>query len=63
MDDEPEVATTPNGLIQCLRMLAEEASSLRLSQTFAALQDAIDICRNEVATAFQDVGMPVPVLH
>lgn len=54
MGDE-EVLATPNGLLQCLRMLVEEASVLRLERTFAALQDAVDICNSE-ASARTDLG-------
>ncbi len=45
MDDE--IITTPNGLLQCLRMLSEEAASLSLTNTFHALQEAAAICRAE----------------
>ena len=48
---DDEVLATSNGFIQCLRMLAEEASILRLDQTSAALQRALDTCHLEVATA------------
>jgi len=51
MVDE-DTAATRNGLVQCLRMLTEEASILRLDRTFAALQDALATCRQEV------LGMP-----
>lgn len=47
MNDD-EVSSTPNGLLQCLRMLAEEASILHLDRTYAALIDALDTCRIEV---------------
>lgn len=43
-----DLLATPNGLIQCLRMLAEEASILNLDRTFAALQEALDTCNLEV---------------
>ena len=33
--------------MQCLRMLAEEAASLRLARTLAALREAIDVCAAE----------------
>jgi hypothetical protein len=35
------------GIMQCLRMLAEEAASLRLARTLAALRQAIDVCAAE----------------
>ena len=37
---DDEVLATSDGLIQCLRMLAEEASILRLHQTWAPLLGA-----------------------
>lgn len=46
---DDEVLATSNGFIQCLRMLAEEASILRLDQTSAALQRALDTCHLEVS--------------
>ena len=46
-DDEVGVAF--NGLIQCLRMLTEEASILHLDRTFTALQTALDTCHLEIS--------------
>ena len=46
---DDEVQATSIGLIQCLRMLAEEASILRLDRTFAALKGALDTCNLEVS--------------
>ena len=46
---DDEVQATSIGLIQCLRMLAEEASILHLDRTFAALQGALDTCHLEVS--------------
>ena len=46
---DDEVQATSVGLIQCLRMLAEEASILRLERTFAALQGALDTCNLEIS--------------
>ena len=45
-DDLP----TPNGLLHCMRMLADEASSMQLTQTLAALQQAMETCRVEAVT-------------
>jgi len=45
MDDDLD--PTPQGLLRCLQVLAEEAAFLRLTQTFAALHDAISACREE----------------
>jgi hypothetical protein len=47
-DEAPaEVDTTARGIIQCLRMLAEEAGALRLPETLVALQAALETCRAE----------------
>ncbi len=46
---DDNLQATSVGLIQCLRMLAEEASILRLDRTVAALQDALDTCHLEVS--------------
>ena len=51
---DDEVQATSNGFIQCLRMLAEEASILRLDQTSAALQRALDTCNLEVSASRAD---------
>ncbi len=42
--------TTPIGLLHCLRMLADEASSMQLTRTLAALQQAMETCRVEAVT-------------
>ena len=39
------------GLLRCLRMLAEEADALQLTQTLAALQLAMETCQNEAIIA------------
>ena len=49
MDEEFE--PTPEALVRCLQVLSEEAACLSLSRTFAALQDAIAICREESEAA------------
>lgn len=51
---DDEVLATSNGFIQCLRMLAEEASILQLDQTSAALQRALDTCHLEVSASRND---------
>ncbi|MBV8913349.1 MAG: hypothetical protein JOZ05_09955 [Acetobacteraceae bacterium] len=45
MDDDFD--PTPEGLVRCLQVLAEEAACLSLTRTFAAVQDAIAMCREE----------------
>ncbi len=44
-----EMQATTIGLIQCLRMLAEEASMLNLDRTVAALQGALQTCNLEIS--------------
>ena len=49
-EDDPfasECEADAGGIMQCLRMLAEEAANLRLSRTLAALREAIDVCAAE----------------
>lgn len=42
--NKPRTQSTPsaNGLLQCLRLLAQEAASLNLLQTLTAIEDAVD---------------------
>jgi len=42
-----EDLTSPNGLLHCKRMLADEASSMQLTLTLAALQQAMETCKVE----------------
>lgn len=42
--------STPAGLLRGLRMLANEARSLELVRTLAALQQAMETCRTEAVT-------------
>jgi uncharacterized protein with ATP-grasp and redox domains len=49
-EDDPftsECEANARGIMQCLRMLAEEAALLHLSRTLAALREAIDVCAAE----------------
>jgi len=53
-DDDPfagECDATATGLMQCLKMLADEAGSLRLSRTQSALREALEICLCENGSA------------
>jgi len=63
MDDDFD--PTPEGLIRCLQVLGEEAASLSLSRTFAALQDAIMACKEESgASPFAaNTGSPAGLIH
>jgi hypothetical protein len=42
-----DVHATASGIIECLRMLADEAASLQLSRTTDALRRVILLCRAE----------------
>ena len=46
-DDSLACDATATGILQCLRMLAEEAASLQLNRTLVALRDAIAACASE----------------
>jgi hypothetical protein len=46
-DPSEEYSASACGIIHCLRMLMEEAATLRLSDTTAALQHAIAVCAEE----------------
>lgn len=45
MDEDVELSA--EALMRCLESLSEEAASMSLCRTFAALRDAIDTCRKE----------------
>jgi len=51
MDDDKSVAPTPSprGIVDCLRMLAEEAAALRLPRTLMALLETAEICGIEAS--------------
>jgi hypothetical protein len=48
MADHPTTTdASPTGIAECLRMLADEAASLRLVHTVMALLETVEICRRE----------------
>ncbi len=53
MDDDVEIecAATRTGIVQCLRMLAEEAAVLNLSRTLLAIHEALETCEREGSEA------------
>ena len=51
MAEDDTVAASAQGLARCLRMLTEEAASLNLRHTFAALQNALATCQSELTDA------------
>jgi hypothetical protein len=60
MDDlDSDCTATPSGIMQCLRMLAEEAATLNLSRTLLAIHEALQTCESEGA----DAVVPAPALH
>ena len=64
-EDDPTLLdsdASADGIIQCLRMLADEAADLRLASTLKALREAIDVCQSERSTSGQGVAV-LPRLH
>jgi len=57
--DEESVSASAHGILQCLRLLAEEAATLNLKRTLSAIQDALETVADE-SGAEDDA---VPVLH
>jgi hypothetical protein len=53
-DFAAEPGASSMGIVQCLRMLADEASSLQMHRTLAALREAMEICTTEGASALRD---------
>ena len=60
MDDESAPTASATGILQCLRMLAAEADSLRLDRTFLALREAVKACEAEVLAEKMIAGKPDP---
>lgn len=49
-EDDPTLLdseASADGILQCLRMLADEAADLRLASTLKALREAINVCQSE----------------
>ena len=46
-----ENSPSNTGLIRCLQMLCDEAATLNLVTTRAALQHALAVCEQEIGTA------------
>lgn len=65
-DAEAEGNPTAGGIVQCLRMLADEAVALGLDRTLTALRTAIAVCAAEggavEATATADPGSGTAML-
>jgi hypothetical protein len=50
---ETECPASAGGILDCLRMLAEEAASLHLDRTLAAIRDALATCEAEGSETLQ----------
>lgn len=48
LDSDSDCDATATGIISCLRILADEAASLKLARTITALRETIEICAAEV---------------
>lgn len=55
-----ECDPTPRGIVQCLRMLAQEAATLRMARTLEALQSAIATCAAEGDGTAEPAALIVP---
>lgn len=42
-----DLSTSATGIVECLRMLADEAAELQLDDTLRALREAIAVCQTE----------------
>jgi hypothetical protein len=66
MLDDEAVSASATGILQCLRLLAEEAAVLNLQRTLLAIQDALEAVADETGEVHEEPAisrlMP-PVLH
>ncbi len=55
MDDDPDsdcegdIPASPSGILQCLRLLAEEAELVNMTLTVKAIRRVLRICEREAA--------------
>ncbi len=66
MDQDGAASASANGLLHCLRFLAQEAASLNLLRTLTAIEDALETALYESGTDLRRDGQgmsPVPLLH
>jgi hypothetical protein len=67
--DEYDLALTPSaaGILQCLKLLAAEAASLKLLRTLSAIEDALEMAVNESGmddpAGRRHFAVSQPVLH
>lgn len=67
-DADQSCDATADGIMKCLRMLAEEAASLNLARTLTAIHEAALTCQNESGDpgfleALMAFGGARPLLH
>ena len=62
-DDAPGPEASPTGIAECIRMLAEEAASLRLVRTLLALLETLEICQVEAMATKRPAAACVDVLE
>ncbi len=51
-EDDNSVLASPTGILGCLRLLAEEAATLKLYQTVEAIIEALDTASRECNAQF-----------
>ena len=63
--DDFEVALAPSatGILQCLKLLAAEAASLKLLRTLSAIEDALETAVTESGMETDEESVTLPVLH
>ncbi len=63
--DELEVGLGPSatGILQCLKLLAAEAASLKLLRTLSAIEDALEMAASESGIEAEEEEVARPVLH
>lgn len=57
-DEAERAQPSAEGILECLRMLAQEASALRLADTVEALRTAIAVCAAESEPAVISIRTP-----
>lgn len=60
MDDDDALRASATGILNCLRLLAEEAATLRLDRSLLAIREALETVRAERddARLGPDLGAP-----
>ena len=65
MDEDGVASASANGILHCLRFLAQEAASLNLLRTLSAIEDALETALYESGREIRrDPQLsPMPLLH